>query len=76
MIKCTVAGQAELDVEEDFHVPPLFHLANPMDEARLKDAAEEALNLVDAARLGLLLLNMAGLGLLIGMWGPAYLRSG
>ena len=42
--------QAELDVEEDFHVPPLFQLASPMDEVRLKDAAEEVLSLPDASR--------------------------
>lgn len=48
----TLAGclQADLDVEEDFHVPPLFQLATPVDESRLKDAAEEVLSLPDNAR--------------------------
>lgn len=42
--------QADLDVEEDFHVPPLFQLATAVDELRLKDAAEEVLSLPDNAR--------------------------
>ena len=42
--------QADLDVEEDFHVPPLFQLETPVDESRLKDAAEEVLCLPDNAR--------------------------
>ncbi|KAK9867624.1 hypothetical protein WJX84_000248 [Apatococcus fuscideae] len=42
---------ADLDVEEDFHVPPLFQLDTPMDESRLKEAAEEVLCLPDNARL-------------------------
>ncbi|KAK9864724.1 hypothetical protein WJX84_007033 [Apatococcus fuscideae] len=42
---------ADLDVEEDFHVPPLFQLASPVDEARLKDAAEDVLMLPETSRL-------------------------
>ena len=42
--------QADLDVEEDFHVPPLFQLASPVDEARLKDAAEDVLMLPETSR--------------------------